>query len=376
MSKRIIFCADGTWNGPYEEEGTAHIGDPTNVYKLFLRLDGTFSPDSLRAADEQEKQLNSNGAVEQIAKYVHGVGDSRNYLNKVMGGMFGAGVITRIVRGYTFISRNYDRNDKIYIIGFSRGAYTARALTGMIASQGLLAAHMTDDTEQAYRSGAEAWYRYRKATITDPLKLAHLAEIASNLPAFLSSGSLQARDLTTVNRIECVAVWDTVGALGFPEYIGKGKRVDAFKFTDTTLSPKVAKGLHAISRDERRNDFIPTLWDPGENVRQLIFAGAHADVGGGYPITNDESGLSDYCLQWMEEELTSCGVLFSQSPQYTIVPNHLGPAHKPWAHEPWNLPGILLGSRSLAGIPEDKSILLRKAATVLSDIGEIPGPYL
>ena len=65
-----------------------------------------------------------------MAKYLHGVGDSNNFLAKVLGGGFGEGLITRIVRGYTFVSRNYEDGDKIYLVGFSRGAYTARALAG------------------------------------------------------------------------------------------------------------------------------------------------------------------------------------------------------------------------------------------------------
>src|SRR5262245_28847667 len=194
MPKNIVFCADGTWNDPNEDENADHSPDPTNVYKLFLCLDGVLSADSLRAADEQEKALVEAGITQQVAKYIHGVGDSRNPINKLMGGAFGAGVISRVVRGYTFISRNYEPGANMYIVGFSRGAYTARALAGLIASQGLLTPQITADKELAYRRGAEAWYRYRKATISNPFTLAHLAEIVGDLPAFLSHSSLQEQE--------------------------------------------------------------------------------------------------------------------------------------------------------------------------------------
>jgi uncharacterized protein (DUF2235 family) len=377
MSKNIIFCADGTWNGPNEDENGDHLPDPTNVYQLFLWLDGTLTADTLCIADEQEKAQIEAGATRQIAKYIHGVGDSRNLLNKLLGGVFGSGVISRIVRGYTFISRNYEQGDNIYIVGFSRGAYTARALAGLIASQGLLKPELNTDPEVAYKLGAEAWYRYRKATISNPFSLAHLAEIIADLPAFISHGSLKTSDLIPVDRIAAVAVWDTVGAMGFPEYAGKGNRVDAFKFVDTELSQKVACGFHAVSLDERRNDFTPTLWDARDGVTQVVFPGAHADVGGGYPMVNSESGLSDIALQWMVDQLSGAGVKFSGSPAYPVKPDPLGTAHKPWKHAPWNLPLASLGDRSFpaARMLKDASIATRMAVNVVAEPGEPPAPY-
>ena len=89
--------------------------------------------------------------MQQAAKYLHGVGDSDNFLVKALGGALGAGLITRIVRGYTYISRTYAAGDRIFIVGFSRGAYTARALAGLIAAKGLLDATKLDPTEQGRR---------------------------------------------------------------------------------------------------------------------------------------------------------------------------------------------------------------------------------
>lgn len=369
MAKNIVFCADGTWNNPYNDENSDKRADPTNVYKLFLCLAGRLSISSLCDADEQEKAYTVDGATRQVAKYIHGVGDSRNPINKLMGGAFGAGVISRVVRGYTFISRNYEPGDNIHITGFSRGAYTARALCGLIVSQGLLKPELTRDQEQAYRCGAQAWYRYRSASSHASI-LASLAEIVSDLPAFLSCKTLKPKDLIPIKKIASVGVWDTVGAMGFPEYEGS-KSMDAFKFADSKLSPKVAAGFHAVSLDEQRAVFTPTLWDNADNVTQYLFPGAHADVGGGY----NENSLSDIALQWMMENLKGTGMIFADSLPCVLNPDPAGAAHKPWVAAPWTL--FPAGPRRFtSGIPAHPSVEeRRKAAAVIADPVEPPAPY-
>jgi len=338
MSKMIVFCADGTWNGPGQDDDGDRQPDPTNVYKLFCGLQGDMSVGTLTQADEQEKELrDGNGALLQIAKYIHGVGDSRNPIRRIIGGAFGAGMIARIVRGYTFISRNYEPDDSIVLVGFSRGAYTVRALAGIIASQGLLAKLLTGDRETAYRAGAKAWYRYREQASKKAGFLQGLIEAMTDLPAFVSRDSLKDTDFVEIQSIASVGVWDTVGALGLPNYIQE-PGADAFKFTDRRLSPKVKKGFHALALDEQRADFVPTLWDKAENVVQVVFPGAHADVGGGYSMKNRESELSDIALNWMVEQLASVGVKFG-SPIFSVFhPSALGVAHQPWCSWPFNDP--------------------------------------
>jgi uncharacterized protein (DUF2235 family) len=370
MPKNIVFCADGTWNSPGHDENHDQIPDPTNVCKLFLMLNGELSSETLNAADEQEKVLTAKGAVRQVAKYLHGVGDSRNPMIRMMGGAFGAGIITRIVRGYTFISRNYQPGDRIFLIGFSRGAYTVRALAGFIAKQGLLAPELARDRDQSYRRGAEAWYRYRK-TVTKSNLVTSLAEIAADLPAFLSSKSLKDSDFVAVEQIGAVAVWDTVGALGIPLFAGD-QRMDAFRFTDTKLSPAVSWGFHAVSLDEERCDFTPTLWSPRQQVRQVLFPGAHADVGGGYATVNNESDLSDLALEWMVEELKAVGVEFAAKPLPHFNPACGGIAHQPWRGSIYkcglrSFPNELIGHHSIA--------LRAKLPEVLADPAASPAPY-
>ena len=375
MAKNIIFCADGTWNSPDQDENSDGCPDFTNVYKLFLALEGADLPGTIRCADEQEKESRGNGAAHQIAKYIHGVGDSRNPIVKLMGGAFGSGVISRIVRGYTFISRNYEPGADIYIIGFSRGAYTARALGGLIASQGLLGPHLTHDKGLAYRCGAQAWYRYREAAkARSKTTFDRLLELAADLPAFLSRGTLKPDEFIAVERIQCVAVWDTVGSMGIPNY-RQDARVDAFKFADTRLSAKVQHGFHAVALDEQRVDFTPTLWDATPNVAQLLFPGAHADVGGGYPTLDKQSGLSDQALQWMMQQMQGVGARFAERHADGLDPDAAGTAHKPWIHKPW--PEFPVGSRRFAdGIAEHASIAARVAAErVIAEPGEAPTPY-
>jgi uncharacterized protein (DUF2235 family) len=365
MAKNIVFCADGTWNSPRADENDDHQADPTNVYKLFLWLSGEFSSESLRAADEQEKYLNDNGATVQVAKYLHGVGDARNVIHKIMGGSFGAGVISRIVRGYTFISRHYQPGDHIYITGFSRGAYTARALAGLIASQGVLAPHLTKDKERAYRYGAQVWYRYRKNNQEQSTRWSKIAEALSDLPAFLQQDKLQANDLIAVDRIAAVAVWDTVGAMGLPQF-EHGERVDAYAFADLSLPGKIARGIHAVSLDEQRVDFTPCLWRDDPRVEQWLFPGAHADVGGGYPTNDNQSGLSDLALMWVKDQLQDLGVQFLNTPPIAINPDPAGVAHQPWRKAPWTLPGVRLSAREFAAtMREHESISQRIAAGVV-----------
>jgi uncharacterized protein (DUF2235 family) len=381
MGKNIVFCADGTWDGP----GEIAAGDPssssgaatTNVFKLFVNLAGHDTPETAMLAKEQERVLtDAAGVTRQIAKYIDGVGDVRNFLARLLGGALGTGLIARIVRGYTFISRNYAPGDKITIIGFSRGAYTARALAGLIAAKGLLDAGRLDlgDKEKAYRLGSAVWYAYRRAALQNaPDRLGALEETLLDLPHFFTRPP--AEDQLIAAPIEAVAVWETVGALGIPEFTSRMMRVDLFRFDDRRLSDEVRHGLQALAIDERRADFTPTLWDPDPRVTQVLFSGAHGDVGGGYPTTRDESGLSDGALAWMTDELARLGVAFSLMPTYGIRPDPKGTAHQPWRHEPWT---VLL--RAARRFPQ-RLCLARSVpdrisdGPVIADPGTPPTPY-
>jgi uncharacterized protein (DUF2235 family) len=349
MAKRIVFCADGTWNGPEQQTGVAPIDSAdehgelqgakvTNVVKLFANLAGRVTPQTMTMRDEQEKVVPdaAGGGVVQIAKYIHGVGDSDSFLKKAMGGMFGMGVIARVVRGYTFISRNYDPGDEIHIAGFSRGAYTARALAGMISCVGLLnrAEYDPNDKNEAYRLGVAAWCKCKNMSLHGAGKLTDLASHLLNFVGGFFARHLDADQLIADVPIKSVAVWDTVGSMGIPAYAGD-KRYDVFRFVDTKLSNKVQNGFHAMAVDELRGDFPVTAWESRAGIKQVWFVGAHADVGGGYSA--QESRLSDIALDWMMKQLAEVGVRLATPLTYKPEPL-IGPAiHQPWSKTPFAL---------------------------------------
>ena len=352
MSKQIVFCADGTWNGPGspEEASTSDIDSAaqkdsdirdgfTNVIKLFANLSGQTTAETQELHNETEKVFKAaGGAPLQVAKYIHGVGDSTNPVMKVLGGVFGAGVIARIVRGYTFISRNYVAGDSIHIIGFSRGAYTARALAGMIANVGLLDPTKYDpnNKSQAYLRGLGAWFKAKGLVFQGKSELSSLLTTISNLAGeAVARMTLKDGDLIPGVRLASVGVWDTVGSMGIPTYV-KGQRNDFFSFVSQTLSPLIDHGFHAMALDERRLDFPITRWDTDPRVEQMWFVGAHSDVGGGYPL--NQSGLSDIALDWMMQKLASAGVQFvtppSHAPDLTQFEQDF---HTPWSKPPFNI---------------------------------------
>jgi uncharacterized protein (DUF2235 family) len=349
MPKNIIFCADGTWNGPEDASGESVLDSEdiaeelaatalTNVVKLYANLGGSTLPDTVALKNEDEKALaDGQGIPVQVCKYLHGVGDSTNPLVKYMGGLFGVGVVTRLVRGYTFISRYYQPGDQIHICGFSRGAYTARALTGVIAQVGLLDPTSYDPSSkmQAYRLGVAAWARSKELQLNSKGELSDVAQDIISAIGDLLAASLSGKNLRPNVPIASVTVWDTVGSMGIPTYV-KGARADVFRFVDTALSATVARGIHAMAVDELRIDFPVTKWDVRDGITQMWFVGAHADVGGGYPPS--EARLSDVALEWMMTNLRQLGVTFMESLVCTpdCATANTQPIHTPWTSPPFD----------------------------------------
>lgn len=264
MGKRIIFCADGTWDEPCKD---------TNVYKLYKAL--------VTSAD-------------QVPYYDDGVGSDGLAIQKLTGGAFGTGLFQKIKDGYTKIAHAYEKGDEIYIFGFSRGAYTARCLAGMVAVCGLPTANFSDavvDTAfQAYRD------KINRADL--------LAQLNKTCDLFDA-------------KLTMVGVWDTVGSLGIPAMFG-GVDPIVYGFLDTSLHPDVLNAYHALAIDERRAEFPATLWtsaSPGQTLEQVWFCGVHCDVGGSYPDDSDGSTLSDLTLAWMMSKAAALGLSFDASVQ-------------------------------------------------------------
>jgi uncharacterized protein (DUF2235 family) len=365
MAKNIVICLDGTWNGPDAKADDGSGFTPSNVQKLFEALAGSAPLSPTQDECEIEVAASATSGA-QVAKYIHGVGDAtRNALARAVQGAVGLGLVGRVVRGYTYLSRNYTAGDRIYIVGFSRGAYAARALAGLVVSQGLLdwaAMNLTEGSEESYSAGLAAWQRCKAAMHAgDPSVLQGIADVVTRLRDDVHLRMHPAPPLRFVSPvpIEAVGVWDTVGALGVPVVTVQAsgvERADVFEFANTRLAASVKHGFHAIAADEQRVDFTPSIWEDRDGVVQVIFPGAHADVGGGYPA--NESGLSNGALAWMVRQLAGVGVLFSGPLPH--VADAFAIQHTPWS--PSKVVYVLSPRRFRSGLRLSQSLLQRLAA--------------
>lgn len=271
MAKKLVIFCDGTWNG-LTERGT-------NVLRTLQAIE---------SGDDK-------GGAPQLVHYIAGVGTRRG--EKIRGGTFGYGISGNIRDAYSFLVSNYEEDDEIYLFGFSRGAFTARSIAGLLHNLGILKrckmplvsiayGHYKDKSEGWRPKGADATQFRNDHCHAWPVKIRFLG------------------------------VWDTVGALGAPYGEFLGYLVDKFfgcSFHDVTLSESVDSAYHALAADERRWPFRPTPieltdYHRQRNERNLAergfplykqkwFPGVHSNVGGGY----SRYGLSDYALDWMVE---------------------------------------------------------------------------
>lgn len=256
--QRLIVLFDGTWNDPE---------DQTNVYRLSRSIQ------------------DYDGDIRQKFFYDSGVGTSK--LARFRGGVFGFGLSENLVQGYEWLANRYRDGDEIWVFGFSRGAYTARSMVGMIRKCGLL--HIT--TPKLLIS-ANNIYRDKNS-----------APDSEKCITFRRSYSREVR-------IHFIGVWETVGALGIPGTFlsEKGK----YSWHDTQLSKIVDRAFQATALDEHRAAYDVSFWihPPGKpkqerlGVEQRWFIGAHANVGGGY----GEDPLADLSLEWMQEKAHDAGL--------------------------------------------------------------------
>ena len=384
---KIIFLADGTANGPGEVDSGGG-SDPTNVYKLFLRLSPQKSAQPTPARELESVATDPGGNPFQRAKYVDGVGVDGNPAQVLMGQAIGSGLVTRIVRGYTFLSRTYRDGDDLFLIGFSRGAYTVRALAGMIVRQGLLdpTTYDPNDHAAAYRLAAGAWYQYQRTISTNHGLLGDFEKFTLGIPGVFDSIPDRYRP---VSRIEVVGVWDTVGSfMTSAIFDAAGGQGDLFPLANTQLSKTVCRGYQAVSLDEQRDAFQPVLWDAAKNVEQCLFPGAHADIGGGYSILRGEAELSDITLDWMTHRLQQHGILIFGNSIYRHNPNPEGIAHQQWRYPPWATSLLGHAPRRFADRPDltiHPAVRLRERAAevtfdpgIPSGLGKLPpivAPY-
>jgi uncharacterized protein (DUF2235 family) len=254
--------------------------------------------------------------IAQRAFYDRGIGT--RWYDRLTGGLIGTGLSENVRDGYRWLTENYDLHDEIYIFGFSRGAFAARSLAGLIATCGLLA-------PGAPISFAQLFERYQRGVEARPIyQLIRMKDEAEQLD--FEERALLASSYYFRNLIKLVGVWDTVGSIGIPFGNFRNLSRRALKFHNTRLSRTIEHSYQALAIDEYRQPYWAVLWteffpaipsstgeypEPDEDTRfveQRWFSGAHANVGGGYR----SDPMPDRPLAWLQDKAAHCGLGFRQ----------------------------------------------------------------
>lgn len=304
--KNLIICCDGTW-----QELSQRF--PTNVTRLTRAL----SPRATRG----------NQSIPQVIFYDDGVGVGAGVLDKttrILGGALGHGLDRKMMEAYEFLVLNYEPGDRIFIFGFSRGAYTARSLAGLLRQVWVLKRENASECERAvamYRDhdkDAVETQRFRR-------NFCHVGEPALDTRAFDANAPARTvtHDVSQTGWVQFLGVWDTVGSLGIPRGLPFSEQINGkYEFHDTALSRFVWNARHAMAIDERREAFTPTLWSNIDALntnakadglpyderpyQQAWFPGGHGAVGGG----ESDAGISLSPLLWMLDGALKAGLSF------------------------------------------------------------------
>ena len=304
VPRDIAVFIDGTWN-----EGRA--GAPTNVLKLYEatrsgRIDGRvqvklYIPGVGRKPASLGEGLRDEEYQALLALQLrHELPAALSRARAAIGGVFGKGTTARIKAAYQAICDEFvrERGDRVFVFGFSRGAFAARSLSGFMERVGLLLREHTGKVERAYElyeSGQDA----------------SQSELANYLHE-LTGQTIRGIDDDFWLPVHFLGVWDTVASLGLPSRL----RCLSAPFTEyhqVDVPPNVMHARHGLALHELRSPFEPLLWRPGTHasLEQVWFPGAHSDVGGGYP--EGETGLSDEALMWMAAEAENKGLALDRS---------------------------------------------------------------
>ncbi len=291
MAKNIVFFSDGTGNDD------AVDGDNTNVVMLWRRA--------------------LNDGQRQVTEYDPGVGTrKRDFIGKPTG----KGISDNIVDGYAFIAQYYESGDRIFLFGFSRGAYTVRSLASFIELCGVVERKGPVGTDVSEDAIDDAYSVYK---IEDKAKQKKRAAEFRNRQVYAEHRDESDREKRAVHFI---GVWDTVRALGVTV---NGRNIEVplleHRFHNHDLSPYVRYAYHALSIHDRRRTHHPTIWnEPTEaqkaggpqSFEQVWFPGMHRDVGGGY----NERGLANITLRWMMKRALAADPPLLLSPEFAADP--------------------------------------------------------
>lgn len=292
MSKNIVVCCDGTWNR-FDKDKI------TNVVRLSSCL--------VRHTADQVVYYDPGVGTIAAERWITRLG--RAY-SKLMGGAFGAGIDRNVTEAYSFIADHWKDDDRIFLFGFSRGAYAVRALAAAIHYFGLLQRH--NDNLHPY------------------IREMFLAR-ENGKPDFELYRRFKATFARAVS-VHFVGCWDTVASVG---WVAKPVMLPS-----TAKNPSIAHIRHAVSIDEQRKWFRPNLFTKArldQDLKEVWFAGVHADVGGGY--AEEESGLAKISLAWMLREAEACGILLKQDRVKRILggdSKYAAPDPKALAHNPFD----------------------------------------
>jgi uncharacterized protein (DUF2235 family) len=319
--KKLVICCDGTWN----------------------RLDSANVTNVVRMAEAVASR--AAAGTPQIVYYDEGVGSGSavaSGIDRALGGALGSGLMTKVEHAYRFLVFNYDPGDEIYIFGFSRGAFTARSLAGLIRNCSIL------EQRQARRIGeAIALYRGRGQDCHPDADASCRFRASTSPASYLNERDLvwRRRDNPAFREEDCmrlrlryIGVWDTVGALGVPSHLVFASLFNRrYSFHDHNLSSTVESARHALALDEFRRSFEPALWSnldilneaarhagAGETrYRQHWFPGDHSSVGGG----GVEEKLSSGAFLWIAEGAQEAGLALDPEALARVkaLADHRGP---------------------------------------------------
>ena len=276
-AKNLVLCFDGTWRGARRVRPKTE-SKRTNVSKTYNAI----------CAGKHESVK---------ACYFPGVGTKPG--ERIPGGVLGFGLSREVRHAYARVVEHLSLGDRLFLFGYSRGAYTARSLAGLIDLCGVPKAGEMRSEEIARK--AMKIYRVRNRKRRE----SRARDFRRDHPP----GSSEASGRGGKTEVWFVGVWDTVGALGIPingvDFLLFGWRD---RFHDVQLGESVRHGYHALAIDERRRPYKPTLWDhppsSGQCVEQVWFPGAHGDVGG----DAESDTLSDVALHWMWSKAAAAGL--------------------------------------------------------------------
>ncbi|KAK0254633.1 hypothetical protein B0A54_13626 [Friedmanniomyces endolithicus] len=323
LPKKLIVCCDGTWtdsingwvNGSWGQPG--HLQSPSNVTRIAR---------AIRQEDDDHHP--------QIVYYQAGIGTGIGLYNHLAGGGTGLGLCENVREAYTFLANNYSEhddlvpNDSIFLLGFSRGAYTARTLGGFICTMGILRKQAMPHFYECFEDWEHAGDKHYPPSFFTNYYKHHedIPEVEKRRPdeSLSRSGDHLDREeyfrqyfkilrdlgLTQKVTINAIGVFDTVGALGIPVnpllqrvFPFLPSFIRTYRFFDTKLHNSISNAFHALALDEHRFPYSPAVWERQQgcttHLEQVWFPGTHNNVGGSYA----DAGIADITLAWMMDRM-------------------------------------------------------------------------